>query len=77
MVDWQPLSNCLPFQQLVQQMMQPSFRARPRVEQVMVHDWWKAAGKEATSPVSNKAISDLGKLKPTSLGLGAVVLSRS
>lgn len=65
-VDWQPLSNCLSFQHLVQQMMQPSFKARPKVEQVMMHDWWREAGKEETSPISNKAISELGKLRQTS-----------
>jgi len=64
-VDWQPLSNCPSFQHLVQQMMQPSFKARPKVEQVMMHDWWREAGKEETSPISNKAISDLGKLRRT------------
>ncbi|CAK9025162.1 Calcium-dependent protein kinase 2 (PfCDPK2) [Durusdinium trenchii] len=62
-VDWQPLSNCISFQQMVQQMMQPSFKVRPKIEQVMMHEWWRSAGKEVTSP---KGMSELSKIKPTS-----------
>mmetsp|Transcript_73164 Transcript_73164/g.171549 ORF Transcript_73164/g.171549 Transcript_73164/m.171549 type:complete len:691 (+) Transcript_73164:6-2078(+) len=65
-VDWQPLSNCLSFQALVQHMMSNSFRERPMVAQVLQHPWWREAGKDESSPVSKEAISDLGQFKPMS-----------
>mmetsp|Transcript_97709 Transcript_97709/g.232622 ORF Transcript_97709/g.232622 Transcript_97709/m.232622 type:complete len:694 (+) Transcript_97709:90-2171(+) len=66
LVDWQPLENCLSFQNLVQHMMAGNFRDRPMVNQVLQHNWWREAGKDASSPVSKEAIADLGQFKPMS-----------
>eukprot|EP00930_Biecheleria_cincta_P097194 TRINITY_DN88911_c0_g1_i1.p1 TRINITY_DN88911_c0_g1~~TRINITY_DN88911_c0_g1_i1.p1 ORF type:complete len:694 (-),score=146.52 TRINITY_DN88911_c0_g1_i1:48-2129(-) len=58
-VDFQPLSNCPPFQRMVQSMLSPDLQQRPTVEQVQKRSWWSEVGQDGSAPMSQEGIANL------------------
>jgi len=58
-IDFQPLSNCAPFQRMVQSMLAADFKSRPSVLEVTKRSWWSEAGKDGSASISTEAVAQL------------------